>query len=98
MAVLFQPQPPADETTKLRLSQSKAMAGVMLCWERMGSPRSGAAFINRALQRVEGLRGDKAKAKQEKQLTKAIEKAKQVKMPRPIKTPLGDYMPRQRNK
>jgi hypothetical protein len=64
----------------------------------MGSPRSGAAFINRALQRVEGLRGDKAKAKQEKQLTKAIEKAKQVKMPRPIKTPLGDYMPRQRNK
>lgn len=78
--------------------RSKAMAGVLLSWERMGHPRSGAAFINRALKSIEDSQGEKAKLRQEKRLSKAIEKAKEVKLPKVIKAPTGDYMPRKPKK
>ncbi len=78
--------------------RSKAMAGVLLSWEKMGHPRSGAAFINRALQGIEDSQGEKAKLRQEKHLAKAVEKAREVKLPKVVKVPTGDYMPRQPKK
>lgn len=83
--------------SKSVMLRAKAMAGVVLCWQRMGQPRSGAAFVARALQRVSAMRGEKAKARQEKQLDRAMEKAKKVKLPQTIKSPTGDYMPRKRS-
>jgi len=71
--------------SKSGMLRSKAMASVVLSWERVGKPRSAAAFIARALQRIEELRGEKSKARQEKQLARALERAKQVKLPKIIK-------------
>lgn len=68
--------------TKSGMLRSRAMAGVILCWERMGKPAYGSGFIERALTTIEKQRGHKAREKQQKQLSKAIDKAKQIQLPR----------------
>jgi|SRR5579875_3557441 len=82
--------------TKSGMLCSKAMAGIVMSWEQMGKPKAGAAFVERALRHVEQLLGEKTKQRRQTQLTKAMERAKRVKLPRTIKAPTGDYMPRSR--
>jgi hypothetical protein len=50
------------------------------------------------LKRIQDLRGEKAKVRQEKQVASAMEKAKQTKLPKNIKAPTGDYIPRRQKK
>lgn len=75
--------------TKSGKLRSHAMAGVLLCWERMGNPSHGSAFIQRVLLTIENEHGPRAKEKQQRQLTKAIDKDEQIQLPRLVKTPTG---------